>query len=95
DGGHIAYSVWGDAYAKVARVLFFGLLGLGIFVFPGWLLFAGLIWFIGPTHPEMMEGGPVCGKDLWLAVASLGMFILTFTPRPVVVESLPAMLGLW
>jgi membrane-associated protease RseP (regulator of RpoE activity) len=95
DGGHIAYSVWGSRYRPVARILFYGLVLLGIFAFPGWLVFAALIGFMGPTHPEMMEGEPVRGPDLWLAWVSLGMFVLTFTPRPVVVESLPTMLGLW
>lgn len=100
DGGHIAYAVWGDRYKPFAKMFFWALLALGIFVFPGWLMFAGLIWFMGPTHPEMMDGEPLGNKGaggpgLWLAWASLGMFVLTFTPRPVVVDSLPQMLGLW
>lgn len=95
DGGHIAYSVFGDAYRPVAKVVYVSFLALGLLVFPGWLMFAVLVGFMGPTHPKIMEGEPVRGRSLWLAIASLIMFSLTFTPRPIVVDSLPRMLGLW
>lgn len=95
DGGHIAYSVFGDRYRPVAKIVYVGFLALGLLVFPGWLMFAVLVGFMGPTHPRIMEGEPVRGRSLWLAVASLIMFLLTFTPRPIVVDSLPQMLGLW
>ncbi len=95
DGGHIAYSVFGDGYRPFARLVYAGFVALGLLVFPGWLMFAILVGFMGPTHPKIMEGAPVRGRSLWLAVASLIMFALTFTPAPIVVESLPQMLGLW
>lgn len=95
DGGHIAYSVFGDAYRPVAWIVYAAFLGLGLLVFPGWLMFGLLVGFMGPAHPKIMEGEPVRGRSLWLAVAGLVMFALTFTPRPILVDSLPTMLGLW
>ncbi|MBA2664555.1 MAG: site-2 protease family protein [Bradymonadaceae bacterium] len=95
DGGHIAYCVFGDSYRHVARVLYVGLMALGVFVFPGWLLFGVLVGVMGPSHPAIMRGPPVRERSLWLVGAALVMFVLTFTPRPIVVDSLPVLLGLW
>src|SRR5690606_1137892 len=95
DGGHIAYSVFGERYRPVALGLFAALVVLGVFVFPGWLFFAILLLAMGPTHPPIMVGAPARGRPLWLAGACAAIFALTFTPAPIVVESLPRMLGLW
>ena len=48
------------------------------------LLLALLLWRMRPEHPNIIRGEFVRGKDLWLAIASLVMFILTFTPQPIV-----------
>lgn len=84
DGGHIAYCVFGERFNRMAPLLFAGLILAGIFAFPGWLVLAALLWKMRPTHPPIMRGEPVRGADLWLAVASLIMFALTFTPQPIV-----------
>ena len=87
DGGHIAYSVFGPSYNRLAWPLFAGLLAMGLFVFPGWLVFAALVGVIGPRHPDIVSDAPVTGRPRWLAVASLIIFALCFTPRPIIAPS--------
>jgi len=84
DGGHIAYSVFGERFNRVAPYFFYALIVAGVVGFPGWLLLALLLWRMRPEHPNIIRGEFVRGKDLWLAIASLVMFILTFTPQPIV-----------
>lgn len=83
DGGHISYTVFGDAYNRVAWVLW-AVLGIaGALWFPGWLLLCGFLFFTKPTHPRMIQGPWVRKQPaVGLAVASAIVFILTFTPRP-------------
>jgi len=100
DGGHITYSVFGADFNRVARILWMGLLVLGIAIFPGWLLLCGLLYLMRPEHPDMLEGEPARGKDAWLAWVSLGMFVFTFAPRPIAIGPTPiaqlgAALGFW
>ncbi|MEM1350241.1 MAG: site-2 protease family protein, partial [Myxococcota bacterium] len=71
DGGHISYSVFGEGFNRVARILWVGLLVLGIAIFPGWLLLCGLLYLMSQEHPDLLEGPPARGKDAWLAWVSL------------------------
>ena len=96
DGGHIAYSVFGERFNRVARYLFYALIVAGIVSFPGWLILAALLWRMRPEHPSIIEGEYARGKDAWLAVASLVMFVLTFSPAPIVGPTLlDGLLGMW
>lgn len=88
DGGHICYSVFGERYNRVAWVLWGGLLVMGVVGFTGWLVLAGLLFWMRPVHPDIMAGEPVRGPGLWLAVASLVMLVLTFSPTPIAGMSL-------
>ncbi len=83
DGGHIAYTVFGERFNRVAPILFAALVLLGIFAFAGWLMFAILVWILGIRHPDIVEGPPVRGRDTWLAWASVGMFATTFSAAPI------------
>ncbi len=88
DGGHIAYTVLGDRFNRLAWWLFGGLVVLGVVAFPGWLMLALFLLVLRPTHPQILSGAPVRGREAWLAWASLAIFALTFTPRPIVVAPL-------
>ena len=93
DGGHIAYTLIGERFNKVAWGLFACLVALGIFVFQGWLVLAIFLFFMGPKHPPVVTGNPVVtGVDRWAGIAAMLLFVLTFTPRPFNV-SLMKMLG--
>jgi membrane-associated protease RseP (regulator of RpoE activity) len=83
DGGHILYSLIGQR----ARVLTWPIIALclvlGMLAWPGWLLWAALIFFFGQGHPDPLDdvtrlstGGKV------LAVLMLIVFVLTFAPMP-------------
>lgn len=83
DGGHVVYSLVGQR----ARVLTWPIIGvclvLGLLFWPGWLLWAALIFFFGQGHPDPLDdvtrlstGGKL------LAVLTLIVFILTFMPMP-------------
>ena len=83
DGGHVLYSLVGQR----ARILTWPIVGalvlLGIFFWRGWLLWAGLIFFFGQSHPDPLDD--VTRLDTsrkLLAVVVLLIFILTFTPTP-------------
>lgn len=82
DGGHIAYSVFGEAYNRLARALWAALVILGVLWFPGWVLLAVFLHFTGPKHPPIIRGPLVTGRARALALISLVIFALTFTPTP-------------
>jgi membrane-associated protease RseP (regulator of RpoE activity) len=84
DGGHIAYSVFGERFNRVAPALFIGLLVLGLVAFPGWLFLAALVGWMGVRHPPLVVGPSITGRDAWQAALSLIILILTFAPRPIV-----------
>jgi membrane-associated protease RseP (regulator of RpoE activity) len=84
DGGHIAYSVFGERFNRVVPALFAVLLVLGVVAFPGWLFLAGLVGYMGTRHPPLVVGAPARGKDAWQAAACLVIFALTFAPQPII-----------
>lgn len=87
DGGHIAYTVFGERFNRIAPWLFGAFVIIGVVGFTGWLLLAALIWRMGARHPSIIRGELVRGRDRWLAWASLGMFVVTFAPEPIVMPS--------
>ncbi len=83
DGGHIAYTVFGERFNKVAPWIFRAFVLLGLIWFSGWLVLGLLVWYMGPRHPRIIEGELVRGRNLWLAVVSAVLFVLTFFPEPI------------
>lgn len=83
DGGHIAYALLGEKQNIISKIVFAGLLVLGIFGWPGWLLWALLLFLMGFRHPPPLDGWvPLDRKRKmigWLAVVVFG---LTFIPVP-------------
>ncbi|MDX1523514.1 MAG: site-2 protease family protein [Anaerolineae bacterium] len=84
DGGHVIYTLLGDK----AQVLGMSLIGLmvaaGIFLWPGWLLWAALTFFvIGPYHPpplnDLIDLDP--GRK-FLAYVMIFLFVILFMPNP-------------
>ncbi len=83
DGGHISYAALGPKALKVARVVWFALLPLGL-LWMGWLIWALVIFFlIKLRHPPTINDWIPLGKARKrLAIAALVIFIITFTPVP-------------
>lgn len=88
DGGHIAYTLWGDRFNRVAVPLLFVLIVMGVCVFPGWLVLALLVTFMEPRHPPIIVGELLTGTERLMGYAGLALFAITFTPRPFSVPTL-------
>jgi membrane-associated protease RseP (regulator of RpoE activity) len=84
DGGHITYALFGEKHQWISKGMVPVLLILGIFFWPGWILWAVIMIFLGYRHPpvvypwiELDRKRKIIG---WIALL---IFILTFTPTPV------------
>ena len=84
DGGHITYCLFGERANRVAPVLFLGLVAMGVAVFTGWLVFAGLVFLIGIKHPPICPDVPVRGRGRVVGWMTLALLVLCFTPQPFV-----------
>jgi len=93
DGGHVAYALFGERYNRWVWLPFGGLIVLGLLVYFPWLFLAALlVALVGVRHPPMLIGATVTGRDRWLGWIALGLFVVTFTPRPF---ELPGALMAW
>lgn len=83
DGGHILYSILGRAHGFFAFIFIIGLILMGTFVWPGWLLWALILTLIGIRHPPVLNPFiPVDRKRAFLFIVAIGIFILSFSPSP-------------
>ena len=86
DGGHIAFAFLGKWHRAVSLFLI-ALLALMGFVFKGWIIWAVILIFIGAKHPPVADTyTPVGWKRQLIGVASLVVFIVTFTPVPLMIN---------
>ncbi len=83
DGGHVAYALLGGAYKWIAQLILLLLMGLGLFLWSGWLLWALLILLSGPRHPRPLNDiSGVGGKRKAIGILALILFLTIFTPVP-------------
>jgi len=83
DGGHVAYALLGGAYKWVAQLILLLLMGLGLFFWSGWLLWALLILLTGPSHPRPLNDiTGVGGKRKAIGILALILLFTIFTPMP-------------
>jgi membrane-associated protease RseP (regulator of RpoE activity) len=83
DGGHVAYALLGEWQNKIAKYIFLGLLGLGIFGWQGWLFWCLLLYILKIHHPPLLdESIPLDRKRVILGWITIIIFILTFIPVP-------------
>ncbi len=85
DGGHIFYVLFDRVWAKrILPVIVLLLAALG-FIWNGWWLWVVLILFFGRVHAEPLDQiTPLDGKRKIFGVMALLLFILVFTPVPLV-----------
>lgn len=82
DGGHILYGLFPSKQKIFATIAMVALLVLG-FQSPMWWFFAGFGLFFGVKHPPTLnDQKPVSKVAFWMAVISIGIMILSFTPVP-------------
>jgi membrane-associated protease RseP (regulator of RpoE activity) len=84
DGGHVVYALFGPRVAAVVSLgVFCLLIPLGIMVWPGWLIFGVLVFFLGLRHPMPLDPyAPLEVRERRIGWAALVLFALTFIPVP-------------
>jgi membrane-associated protease RseP (regulator of RpoE activity) len=83
DGGHILYAVLGDKHRTVSRGLFLALVPMGVFCWPGWMVWAAILLVLGLRHPVVMRPcAPLDTGRKLLALIAVLIFVLTFIPTP-------------
>lgn len=85
DGGHTLYVLLGDRVRRLLPVILVVLAVLGIF-WPGWWLWAALIYFLNRRHAEVLdEITQIDPRRRALAILTLILFFLVITPVPITV----------
>lgn len=107
DGGHVLYGLFGDKAEKLRKPIIFILIGLALLgsldeagIFPnaigwsGWWLWVGLMIFLVRGHaPVLDEITELDPRRRVLGGVMLVIFILLFTPQPMIISS--ALIGLF
>lgn len=85
DGGHLIYVLFGRQASRLWLLIVALLVGMG-FVWSGWWIWAALIFFLGRSFAQPLdEITPLDGRRRALAILGLVIFVLTFTPVPLLV----------
>lgn len=86
DGGHATYALLRRNAHRVSRIAFFLLFPMAYFG-PTWLVWAMLAFLLGirrPHPPTLSDETPLPKSRKWMGVLGYAMFILCFTPEPIV-----------
>ncbi|MEJ2264362.1 MAG: site-2 protease family protein [Anaerolineales bacterium] len=82
DGGHVLYVLLGSKARAILPFILTALVVLGM-VWPGWWLWAFLIFLLGRVFAEPLDQiTPLDTNRRSLAILGLVIFILVFTPVP-------------
>lgn len=85
DGGHMIYVLIGRNVRRLWPIIVVVLLGMGFLIWDGWFIWAAMIFFLGRRVAQPLdEITPLDGKRRALAVFGLILFVLVFTPIPLV-----------
>lgn len=83
DGGHILFALIGDRQHMIGKVLVAVMVLMGLYFWPGWIIWAMLMLIIGLRHPPVLYREPrLDQRRRAVAAISLLIFVLTFTPAP-------------
>jgi Zn-dependent protease len=83
DGGHVFYSLLGERAQRFTWPIILALTALGILVWWGWFIWAGLVFLFGQGHPGPLDNiTQLDTRRKLVAVLVLATFVLTFTPLP-------------
>ena len=84
DGGHILYALVGERHRLYSRLFVLALIPLGYLYWFGWLLWSALLLFLGTRHPVIFDPVPLDHRRRWLCALALVIFLLCFTPSPLI-----------
>lgn len=84
DGGHVVYAALGERWHRwISRGTLATLLVLGLGGAGTWLVWAVLLTALGVRHPRLLDvETPLDRPRRWGALATIGLFLLTFMPQP-------------
>jgi len=83
DGGHVAYALFPEHHRYISLVSLGLLVICGVIFWTGWLLWAGLIAFLGWRHPPPYQFWvPLDRRRRVLGIITTAVFVLTFSPAP-------------
>jgi hypothetical protein len=83
DGGHVLYSLLGERARRLTWPIILALGVLGVVAWPGWFLWAGLVFLFGQRHPGPLDSiTQLDTRRKVVAVVVLAVFLFTFTPIP-------------
>lgn len=87
DGGHIAYALMGGVtHRQISKALVVVLAAMGLFIWPGWAVWAALMVILGIKHPPVIYWEhPLDPRRRLAGWSALLIFIITFTPVPILV----------
>lgn len=84
DGGHVLYAALGRHHRRISRAVVVGLIAMGIFSWPGWIMWAVILLALGLGHPPPTDPvAPLDRRRLLAAAATAVVFALTFIPEPI------------
>lgn len=83
DGGHVLYALLGRRSHIVALVVAAAFALTAILVNPGWTLMVLVVILTGIRHPPTADDTVPLGRTrVWVGIAVLVFFVLSFTPDP-------------
>jgi membrane-associated protease RseP (regulator of RpoE activity) len=86
DGGHVIYGLFGKRWGQRVTYMVIGVLALLGFIWEGWWLWAAMIYFLAGRHaPILNEVTPLGPRQRLLGMITLLLFLLLFTPRPILI----------
>jgi membrane-associated protease RseP (regulator of RpoE activity) len=84
DGGHVVYALFPDHHRQISLACLVLLVAGGLFLWPGWLIWALLMLLLGRRHPPpLYDWVPLDRKRKILGVITILVFLLRFTPVPI------------
>jgi membrane-associated protease RseP (regulator of RpoE activity) len=86
DGGHILYALLGDKHAVISKLLVGVMFIMGFLLWDGWIIWGVLLIILGFKHPPIVYSEiPLDPKRKIIGWISLAIFVLTFTPVPIMI----------
>ena len=82
DGGHILYATQPRIHRRVTLAVAIMLVGMAVFFWGGWLVWALFLFFIAGRHPQVSLYPPLDAKRKALAALALVILVLTFISAP-------------
>jgi membrane-associated protease RseP (regulator of RpoE activity) len=83
DGGHLLYAFAGPWHRRLSQFFAIVLAATGIlFGWMGWIVWAAFFLLTGLRHPPIVDDAPVGRARRQLALLSIVILILSFTPVP-------------